>query len=73
MTATHCTTETLRDVIASHGGVLVRGAHDAGAGACCVLEARSVCLGLDWAAAGPDAVLTTAVDIWIAAATEEDR
>lgn len=45
---TECTTNSLAAVIAQHGGVLKRGKHNAGSGACCVLEARSACLGLPW-------------------------
>src|SRR5262245_37706993 len=42
-----CTEQSLRDVIAKHGGVLKRGAHKPEQGECCILEARSICLGLE--------------------------
>src|SRR3990167_3864580 len=45
---TNCTEETLTAVIARFGGRLVPGRHAADTGACCVLEARSVCLGIPW-------------------------
>lgn len=44
-----CTRQTLEQVIAQHGGVLTTGCHDASAdGPCCIMEARAVCLGLEW-------------------------
>ena len=42
-----CTETTIREVIARHGGVLKSGVQSPEDGQCCVLEARSLCLGME--------------------------
>ncbi len=42
-----CTKETLTEVVARYGGIK-SGSHDVDDGACCILEAISVCDGREW-------------------------
>lgn len=48
MNDTLCTQVSLQEVIDLHGGKLSRGKNSSNSGSCCILEAHSVCIGIDW-------------------------